>query len=83
MKRSGKQLPSRANFSTFLQFNCSNFRLKYVKSLRVTNIVKEIKFEGVLGSLQAKDCFQTQIFTHKICEINFSFHAKYRTNGKF
>ena len=28
VKRSEKQLPSKANFSTFLPFSCSNFRLK-------------------------------------------------------
>ena len=28
VKRSEKQLPGKANFSTFLQLGCSNFRLK-------------------------------------------------------
>ena len=27
MKKSEKQLPSKANFSNFFQLNCSNFRL--------------------------------------------------------
>ena len=31
--RSEKQLPSKANFSTFLQANCSDFKLKVWKAL--------------------------------------------------
>ena len=38
-------------------------RYTCVKSLRVTKIVKEIKFEGVWGKLEAKDYFQRQSFT--------------------
>ena len=34
-----------------------------MKNLRVDNIVKEIKFEGVRGELQAKNYFQTKSFT--------------------
>ena len=49
MKRSEKQLPSKKCFSTFLKLNCS------VKSLRVTESVKEIKFEGGLGKLEAEN----------------------------
>ena len=33
---------------------------KYVKSLRITKIVKQIKFEGDCGELEAKYCFQRQ-----------------------
>ena len=33
-----------------------------MKGLRVTKIVKEIKFEGVWGELEAKKCFQRQSF---------------------
>ena len=33
---------------------------KRAKSLRVTKIVKEINFEGVLGELESKKCFQRQ-----------------------
>ena len=32
----------------------------YVKGLRVTKIVKQIKFEGAWGKLEAKYCFQRQ-----------------------
>ena len=31
---------------------------------RVTKIVKEIKFEGVWGKLEAKKCFERQPFTN-------------------
>ena len=34
-----------------------------MKSLRVTKIVKEIKFEWVWGELEAKNCFQIQALT--------------------
>ena len=63
VKRSEKQLPRKGKFRTFLQLNCSNFSLKLVKSLIVTKIVREIKFEEVWGELEAKKCFQKQSFT--------------------
>ena len=34
-----------------------------MKDLRVTEIVKEIKFEGVWGGLETQKCFQRQSFT--------------------
>ena len=34
-----------------------------VKGLKVTKIVKQIKFEGVWGKLEAKNCLQRQPFT--------------------
>ena len=34
-----------------------------MKDLRVSKIVKEIKFEGTWGELQAKKCFHLQSFT--------------------
>ena len=34
-----------------------------MKGLRVTKIVKEIRFVGVWGELEAKKCFQRQSFT--------------------
>ena len=46
-----------------------------MKGLRVTKIVKEIKFEGVWGELEAKKMFPEKI-THEIFEINFGFHLK-------
>ena len=33
-----------------------------MKVLRVTKIVKEIKFEGVLGELESKEALQRQLF---------------------
>ena len=55
MKRSGKQLPRKDNFRTFLPLNCFNFRFKQCERLRVTKNVKEIKFEGVWGELESKN----------------------------
>ena len=52
-----------------------------MKGLRVTKNVKEIKFEGVWGELESKRKFP-EIVTHKIFEINSSFHVKWRTTGK-
>ena len=45
-----------------------------MKCIRVTKIVKEIKFEGVWGELEAKRCLQRQSFTKYLrlwfsCEI--------------
>ena len=37
-----------------------------MKGLRVTKIVKEIKFEGVLGELEAKKLFLIQSFTNYV-----------------
>ena len=46
-----------------------------MKGLRVTKIVKEVKFEGVWGELESKKMFPETI-THKIFETNSSFHVK-------
>ena len=46
-----------------------------MKSLRVTKIAKEIKFEGVWGELEAKKIFAETII-HEISETNFCFHVK-------
>ena len=51
-----------------------------MKDLRVTKIIKEIKFKGVWGKLESKEDFQRQ--SVKIFETNSSFHVKYRTPGK-
>ena len=46
-----------------------------MKGLRVIDIFKEIKFEGVWGELESKKCFQRQSFTKYLtltlvsCEI--------------
>ena len=34
-----------------------------MKDLRITKIVKEIKFEGIWAKLKAKNCFHRQSFT--------------------
>ena len=50
MKKSEKKLQHKANFSTFLALNWSHQNC--IKG--VTKIVKEIKFEGIWGELEAK-----------------------------
>ena len=52
MKRSEKKLAHKANFSTFLALSWYN--QNGIKDLKVTKIVKEIKFEGIWGELEAK-----------------------------
>ena len=47
----------------------------YVKGLRDTKIVKQIKSEGGWGELKPKYCFQRQSLA-KIYEINFSVSVK-------
>ena len=47
----------------------------YVKSLRVTNIVKEIKFERAWRELEAKKMFPEKTI-HKLFETNSSFHVE-------
>ena len=58
---SEKQLPSKTNFSTFLQLNSFNFRLRLCE--RSYQLVKEIKFEGVWGDVEAKNRFHRKSFT--------------------
>ena len=53
-----------------------------MNGLRVTKIVKEIKFEGVWGELKAKKLFPETII-HKIFETNSSFHVNYALREKF
>ena len=45
-----------------------------IKCLRATEIVQEIKFEGVWGDLEAKMFPET--ITHKISETDSGFHVK-------
>ena len=52
-----------------------------MKGLRVTKIVKEVKFEGVWGELESKKRF-TETMIQKIFETNSSFHVKWHTTGK-
>ena len=53
-----------------------------MKGLRVTKIVKEVKFEGVWGNLESKNKFPETI-THKIFETDPIFHFKYRKRQNF
>ena len=46
-----------------------------MKGLRVTKIVKQIKFEGVRGDLETKKMFLETIM-NKIFETNSSFYVK-------
>ena len=46
-----------------------------MKGLRVTNIIKEIKFEEVWGELESKKRFSKTI-SHKVFETSSSFHVK-------
>ena len=52
-----------------------------MKGLRVTKIVKEIRFEGVWGNLKAKKKIPPTT-NYKIVQTNPSFHVKERTAGK-
>ena len=63
LEGSKKQLKSKANFTPSFQLNCSNFRLKQCKNIRVTEIAKEIKFKRVWGNLESKKGFQRQPIT--------------------
>ena len=55
-----KQLPSKADFRTWLPRNYSNLGQNSVKGLRVTKKAKDIKFEGLWGELESKIGFQRQ-----------------------
>ena len=46
-----------------------------MKGLRVTKIVKQIKFEGVWGRVRSKNLFPEPTI-YKIFETNSSFHVK-------
>ena len=52
-----------------------------MEDLRVTKIVKEIKFERAMGQVKIKNRFSETI-KWKIFETNSSFHMKERTAGK-
>ena len=49
--------------AVFLNLVAQVLDLNCMEELRVTKIVKEIKFEGVWGELEAQKCFQRQSFT--------------------
>ena len=60
MKSWEKQLPSKANIRTFLSLTALILGQNSVKDIKVTKIVKEIKFEGVWGELELKKTLQRQ-----------------------
>ena len=69
VKSSSKtSISSKTNFITSLQISYSNIRLKLLnaKGFRVTKTVKQIKFEGTWGELEAKYCFQRQSWSKYI-----------------
>ena len=47
----------------FCNLTVLNLVLKILKGLRVTKVLKKIKFEGAWGELESKKCFQRQSFT--------------------
>ena len=53
----------RRSFALFCNLIALTLGLKNVKGLRVTTIVKEIKFERVWGTVELKKRFQRQPFT--------------------
>ena len=52
-----------------------------MEGLRVTKIVKEIRFERIWGWVRSKKVFPATIL-HKIFQTNSSFHVKWCTTGK-
>ena len=79
VKSLGKQLSSKKNFSAFLQISCFSFRLNCVQGLRVTKIVKKIKFKGVRGELESGNCFRGQSFW--VSGTGSGFRVGWRTAG--
>ena len=72
VKRSEKHLASKANFNTFLQLSCSNFRLNCVKRLKVTKILNEIKFEGSGTSYKQKPASRDNHLQNILDKLQFS-----------
>ena len=59
VKRPDKELPGKANSSTFVQLNCCNSRLNVGGlNFRSAKILKHIKFEEISGELEGKKYFQ-------------------------
>ena len=80
MKRSEKQLPTKASFSLF--FNLIDLVKTVWKALELQKLSKKNKFQRVRDKLEAKKRFQETIIC-KLCETNSSFHVKLCTMGKF
>ena len=62
-----------------MQISCFSFRLNCVQGLRVTKIVKKIKFKGVRGELESGNCFQGQSFW--VSGTGSGFRVGWRTAG--
>ena len=62
-KRSGRQLPCKTNFRLFWKLVAPILVENSVKGFRITKIVDQIKFEGVWGELEARNCPQRQSLT--------------------
>ena len=75
VKRSEKQLPSKANFSTFLQLNCSNFGLNLCEIPYSYQNFQRNKVRRGLGQHSSKNMFPETII-HKIFETKSSFYVK-------
>ena len=75
MKSLLKQLPAKTNLAVFCDLIPLILGQSSVEVLGITEIVKEIKFEGVLGKLKSKKRFQRILLTKK-SETNSSFHVK-------
>ena len=63
-KRLEKQLPTKANFGTFSQINCSNFRLKVgEKPQGYQNRERQYILRNLGRLTSKKNCFQRRSFT--------------------
>ena len=62
MKRSEKQLSSKANFCTFLQLNCFNFGLEHCKR-SYRKVLKKLSFKGCGASYSQRGGFQGESVT--------------------
>ena len=62
--------------STFLQLDCSNFKLKYVKCLRVAKIFEGAQLEGVEAS------YGPGIVIRGVSDAGSNFHVEWRNGGK-
>ena len=60
MKRSEKQLSSEEAFALFCNLFALTFGQNLVKSLTVTKIIKENKFEGIWDKLESKKYFKRE-----------------------
>ena len=79
VKKSGKKLSNKTNFSTFLQTSCSNFRLNFrLKLYSRPQIYQNYQTNHVwrgLGWIKSKILFPETILA-KVFQTNSSFHVK-------